>query len=365
MQTKTSASDEGIDFVVLWVDGNDPSRQELLKHHIREATGTAHLTDPEGAASKKRIRDWGTFPYFFRSLEKHAPWFRKLHLITPSPLPVWLNADHPKLNIVRDEDLFADPSHLPTFNSNAVQAHLDKIPGLAEKFVLFDDDVFFLKNTPATRFFENELPVDFVCLYDRRPIKLKTFAWGHALSQTFEKVESHLGLTAERMLQLPLVHPNHDDNFNSYNQIHIEKLKSGKFEHRPSLMHLLHVPQPLLKRIVVEVNQIFAEEFARTSAARFRSPDDMLWSAYRYWHLGTNQFVPHHRYFESGYVPLSQNLEHVKKIYAQNDNPEVFFTCFNDELNSSVPEAEEERIREWLLDILQSKFPSRSSFECL
>ena len=36
-------------------------------------------------------------------------------------------------------------SHLPTFSSPAIEAHLHRIPGLSDKFIYLNDDVMFGK----------------------------------------------------------------------------------------------------------------------------------------------------------------------------------------------------------------------------
>ena len=62
-----------IDFVILWVDGNDPAwREEFVR------TRQAENDD----ASEIRYRDWRNLHYWFRSAERFAPWVRKVHFIT-------------------------------------------------------------------------------------------------------------------------------------------------------------------------------------------------------------------------------------------------------------------------------------------
>ena len=42
----------------------------------------------------------------------------------------------------KSKDIF-DKSHLPTFNSMAIEVHLHQIPGLSENFIYFNDDVSY------------------------------------------------------------------------------------------------------------------------------------------------------------------------------------------------------------------------------
>ena len=67
-----------IDFVVTWVDGNDPAwRQEKAKY-----SGAGNWDD-----SEERYRDWELLQYWFRGVEQFAPWVRKIHFVTWGHLP--------------------------------------------------------------------------------------------------------------------------------------------------------------------------------------------------------------------------------------------------------------------------------------
>ena len=73
-----------IDFVLPWVDGSDPAwRAERSRRAGCE----------EGDSSDVRYRDWGTLRYWFRAVDKFAPWARRVHFITWGHLPAWLNVE--------------------------------------------------------------------------------------------------------------------------------------------------------------------------------------------------------------------------------------------------------------------------------
>ena len=110
-----------IDFVVTWVDGNDPAWLEQKNMYDPSALEV-------GDDSVSRYRDWGLLPYLFRGIEVFAPWVRKVHFVTWGHLPVWLNAEHDKLNIVNHRD-FIPEQYLPTFNSNALDWNLFESKG--------------------------------------------------------------------------------------------------------------------------------------------------------------------------------------------------------------------------------------------
>ena len=142
-----------IDFVVTWVDGSDPA-------WLAEK---AQYSSDGGDVRNSRYRDWGQLKYWFRAVEKFAPWVNKIHFITYGHLPKWLDVSSPKLHVVKHED-FIPKEYLPVFNSVAIEVHINKIPGLAEQFVYFCDDVYLMKPCKPTDFFRNGKPVDMVRL---------------------------------------------------------------------------------------------------------------------------------------------------------------------------------------------------------
>ena len=83
-----------IDFVITWVDDTDPV---WLFDRGRYCGIPAVSGDC-------RFRDWGLLQYWFRGVEKFAPWVNKVHFVTYGHLPEWLNTDHPKINIVKHAD---------------------------------------------------------------------------------------------------------------------------------------------------------------------------------------------------------------------------------------------------------------------
>ena len=139
----------GIDFVITWVDGSDP----------KWLTDRAKYVLEDERIDESRYRDWGFLRYWFRAVEANAPWVRKIHFVTYGHIPEWLDVSNSKLHIVKHED-FIDKKYLPTFNSCAIEMNLHKIPGLAEQFVYFNDDMFLNKPVKPEFFFKDGLPKD-------------------------------------------------------------------------------------------------------------------------------------------------------------------------------------------------------------
>ena len=139
-----------IDFVITWVDGTDP---KWLAEKLRTLQETDFPETQRTDSSDLRFRnDFDFLRFWFRGVEKFAPWVNQIFFVTYGHLPSWLNLNHPKLKIIRHED-FIPREFLPTFNSHTIENHLHLIPGLSEHFVYFNDDFYLLKATKATDFF--------------------------------------------------------------------------------------------------------------------------------------------------------------------------------------------------------------------
>lgn len=139
---------EEIDFVIPWVDGDDPEwRKSKAQYSGKEDYGN----------NDERFRDWDLLRYWFRGVEKYAPWVRKIHFITCGHKPEWLDLSNPKLHFVTHKD-YIPTEWLPTFSSHPIELNIHRIEGLAEKFVYFNDDFFIIDRVSPETFFENGIP---------------------------------------------------------------------------------------------------------------------------------------------------------------------------------------------------------------
>lgn len=126
-----------IDAVYLWVDGGNPVHRVLRRQWAK--------TEPNmnvGSNDESRFNDHGELRYSLRSLEMFAPWVRRVYIVTDGQYPRWLRRAHPKVRIVDHREIFPDVSVLPTFNSTVIELYLDRIPGISEHFLFFNDDFF-------------------------------------------------------------------------------------------------------------------------------------------------------------------------------------------------------------------------------
>ena len=117
-----------MDIVITYVNGADPLWQESYAKHARVPQIT------------KRYRDWGTLRYLLRAIETNLPFVQNVFLVVsgPSQVPAWVSGE---LKVVTHDEIIPK-EYLPTFNSTSIEMFLHRIPGLAEEFIYFNDDMF-------------------------------------------------------------------------------------------------------------------------------------------------------------------------------------------------------------------------------
>ena len=211
----------------------------------------------EGDDHAARFRQLDELRYALRSVYLFAPWVRRIFIVTDSPRPAWL-ADHPKVTIMRSEEFFADPSVLPTHNSQAVESQLHRIPGLAEHFLYSNDDMFF-----------------------GRPVNPDMFFSPGGVTR-FVEADTRVGLGSNEPQRSGF------ENAARVNRSLLEE-RFGAVITR----HLEHSPAPLRKSIMAELEQEFPDDFARTAASAFRTRTDISVtnSLYHYYALLTGRAV--------------------------------------------------------------------------
>ena len=114
---------------------------ELYRANIVWDLGDPFIDD----IAENRFFDNDELKYSLRSIEKYAPWFRYIYIVTNGQIPSWLNLSNPKIRLVNHKDIFPNQTHLPTFSSPAIESHLHRINGLSKRFVYFNDDILLGK----------------------------------------------------------------------------------------------------------------------------------------------------------------------------------------------------------------------------
>lgn len=320
-----------IDFVVTWVDDGDP-----VWRADKERFSMAG-TDKRNA----RFREWDQLKYWFRAVEKYAPWVNKIHFVTYGHLPKWLNVNHPKLHIVNHCD-FIPEQYLPVFNSTAIEVHMHKIPTLSEQFVYFCDDFYLMNPCKPTDFFKNGKPVDFVeliptpthqgemyyyHLYNDYSIYRSYASTANILKNFWKYATPKYGSTA----------------INNLLNIAAKNI----------FFRSLHLPMPLLKKTMEEIWEMHGDVLEKTASSRFRQITNNSPETFRGYQLITGNFCPKRK---KGIILSTQNVIHTKKTIEQC---KYKYICLSD--NSEDCEFEEHKKQ--INESFEKVFSRRSSFE--
>ncbi len=140
-------TNEKIDLVYTWVDGDDPAYNDLYNQYAQKPRDL----NPE------RIRDvYQLLKYSLRSVEIFAPWINHIYIFTIRPqVPIWLNTKHQKITIVHHDEVF-NQEDLPAFNYNVIESFIHKIPGLSNRFIYMNDDFLFGNHVKPEDFFSRD-----------------------------------------------------------------------------------------------------------------------------------------------------------------------------------------------------------------
>jgi hypothetical protein len=147
-----------IDAVITWVNGAEPAHQRKREKYLAQTTAASENgTNPHRWACSDELQ------YCLRSIGNHAPWMTRIWIVTDAQTPDLTglpSALRARITLVDHRTLFAGHEDaLPTFNSLAIESMLWRIPGLAERFVYFNDDVFLTAPLAPDDVFEDMVPV--------------------------------------------------------------------------------------------------------------------------------------------------------------------------------------------------------------
>lgn len=307
-----------IDIVFSWVDGN------AIEYQRARQAAQSNAVLGEGDDAPARFRQIDELKYALRSVHTFAPWIRQIYIATDSPAPHWL-AEHPKVRIVRSEEFFADPSVLPTHNSQAVESQLHHIPGISEHFIYSNDDMFFGRLVDPSVFYSPGSVTKFILASTR------------------------IGLGSNNPAR---------SGFENSARVN-RRLLQQRFG-AVTTRHLEHAPTPLRASIMTEMEHEFADEFAATAASRFRAADNISVtnSLYHYYSLLTGRAIIQEN-AAVGYIDTTM-VSGLKALDELLKKRNVDFFCLND---GSFPEVSDEERTQRVTEFLERYFPFPAPWE--
>lgn len=307
-----------IDLVYLWVNGNDP--QWLAKRNA-----CIGKTEEKSAVNcDGRYADNDELKYSLRSIEKYAPWLRRIFIVTDNQVPVWLDTANPKVRIVDHKEIMPDVC-LPCFNSAVIEHFLYRIPGLAEHFIYANDDTFINKPvTPETFFGKDGLPI---VRFNRRPFRKWTLLFkekvqGKRLSNYVQTIRN----SAE------LVEKKYGKYYGGKTHHNIDAYLRSDYEHAA---------------------KVFEDEIRTTLPNHVRSENDIQRNIYSYVALAEKRAHLHYVTQRTSFRLHIQNESHYGKL--ERYNPILF--CMND--SQYAKDCDRKRAAAFL----DKRFPEKSQYE--
>lgn len=290
LDVRSDAYAEPIDVVYTWVNADDPAWRAMIASH-RELS----LADHDRYVQTDELK------YSIRSLFAFAPWVRKVFIFTNCAPPEWFKPS-PRVQWVMHDEVI--PEHyLPLFNSHSIETFLHDIPGLSERYIYFNDDVFLSGPVRPSDFFN---------------------AYGHSVSRMEPSgVIQHL---AQRVK----VGDAEEWQCAAVNCANLMLQAAGVL---PSKLHC-HAPHAYSRTVYNELAEAFAPELEVTRAARFRQNTDFSFSSFLYHQFalwkGKSQHIG-----EEAMIVRETNY---KRFLTQEIYGKQRFFCINDGGGSSQDE---------------------------
>ncbi|MEC5163411.1 MULTISPECIES: stealth family protein [unclassified Janthinobacterium] len=224
-----------IDIVYLWVDGADPAWSERRSRAYADWTARHPRQLAVHGNVSGRYRDNGELRYNLRALEKFFPEHGHVYIVTDRQAPAWLRPSE-RLTLVDHRDLIPAAA-MPVFDSGHIESYLHHIPGLAERFIYLNDDVFFGQPVDPANWFGERLTV---------------FAETATVPERDALQEDGTALVNAAILSK-----------------HWLARRYPHYRHEPRLYS--HAPRPMLKSAMRELEALAGELFEQVRSTVFRS----------------------------------------------------------------------------------------------
>jgi hypothetical protein len=143
---------EELAIVYSWANGTSSKYSKLRLAACRKLYGTRSAR----CSAKWRLergRDSGEILFSLRSIAKNMPWFRgHIYIVTATGEgPEGLDYSNDRLHIVHQNSIM-HPSNIPSFTNDCQEFYFNRIPGLKDRFIVLDDDMFIGRLAPPSVF---------------------------------------------------------------------------------------------------------------------------------------------------------------------------------------------------------------------
>lgn len=267
--------------------------------------------------AKERFRSWGTLKYWFRGIDRYAPFVRNIVLILAreTQIPSWL--DTSKVRIVYHRE-FMPEQFLPTFNSSVIESFLFNIPDLSDRFIYFNDDMFIINPVELSDFFDGDVPRMKFNFHDK---------YNHA-SVFRRNCRNCLDMITD--------------------VLKVERYPAEK------LFLSNHSTANLLKKTLEEVKELCEDKIPRT-VTKTRSFNNVHKHIYEYYQYYTGNYTAEYP-LRFKYFQMSDNLSTIESAIKENN---LQMICLND----SDKIKDYKKTKSELLAIFEEKFPDKCKYE--
>jgi hypothetical protein len=254
-----------VDAVYLWVNDQDP--QWKAKRAQFRPTGETKV-----AASASRFRQFNELLTSIKLLAVNAPFIRNVYVVVDDQQPnlASLGHDLPFEIVLVNHSEFIPEKFLPTFNSRAITAHLHLIPGLSERFLYLNDDVFIGRSSVVEDWFDGD------------KIRTRFTETRFAAAETLAENEV---LYRAR-----------------WKAVDLAKAKGWSVDDRMPE----HAPYPLTKTIMQKLWSEFPAELAETARSKFRTSEAILPELLAFYLAAGNQLALPAMNSSYKYVPMNE-----------------------------------------------------------
>lgn len=242
------------------------------------------------ARKNVRFRSWNNEELLIQCCKRYMPWLNHIYILLAreSQIQPWMN-NYEGVSVVMHRD-FIPQQYLPCFSSPCIEMFIGRIPGLAEKFIYSNDDVFPLSALLPTDFFRN----------GKACVRIRSKAVPQN-PNLYEKACLH----QQRMIALPF-----------------GKADDGKY------LRSGHSMAPLFRSVCKTVWEQHNEEIRRNLCPLRRteySYNQYIYLLYEYYSGMTTDYVPHSKYAGPG-TPTDELATIIT-------TPGIGIVCLNDNEN--------------------------------
>jgi Stealth protein CR2, conserved region 2/Stealth protein CR1, conserved region 1 len=305
-----------IDAVITWVNGADPLHKFKRESYLAPASSVLH----ENGINPHRWACNDELGYCLRSIGNNAPWIRRIWIVTDDQSPDLSGIGFDllsKIELVDHRVLFDGyAGALPTFNSLAIESMIWRIPGLSERFMYFNDDVFLTAPLQPDDVFRGAVPV----------LRGKWVDYSALAANPAQQSDPAL--------------------FNHYTQINAAAMEQFG---AAQLFASAHVVHPMCRSVFAQLFEDHEAAFIENIRHRFRDVGQFLpQGLHNHACIKAGacvvQTADDHLHLRTGAL-MDYSLEDVRSYLRRALLPEMKFLCVNDicQVEAAIPDA-----RDWI-----------------